>query len=221
MRLIETETALWKLSSAYEACTFSVCSPVSIPTDDMSPFSHIFYDCTDPEKEGIEIMNQRIKEGKDDILSHLRIHDTLLKNFYSLDEALKTENRARIVEESKHVFENLENYGNLVGKHSERFQERAFLHYPTCLSGHYFVDFYTRRVKQKVFNPQQNQFGFRVEITWGKEALANFPLSSSLEKLKEIRMYEGHDSGEGTFETSFRVRLELTRLLLERAGFYS
>ncbi|MBS3086667.1 hypothetical protein J4422_03110 [Candidatus Pacearchaeota archaeon] len=224
MRLIGAETeVIWKLSSAYEACTLSACDPVSVPvggTSRKGAFSHMFYDCTDPEKEGIEIMRQRIKDGRDDILAHLRIHDNLLSGFYSVDDALKTENRERIVEEGRRIFENLENYGKHVGEHSVRFAEKAFLYYPTCLSGHYFVPKGAGVIMEKVFNPQQNEEGLKEEITNGIIALENFPLFSLNDELRVLRMYEGYDSGEGSFGTSFRGRLELTRLLLERAGFY-
>jgi len=223
MVLRETETeALWKLSSAYEACTLSAHDPVSVSSDinasiGRHTFSHVFYDYTDPGKNGIGIMNQRIREGSSDIQTHLRIHDTLLNNFYSIDEGLKTNNRVKIVEAGTLVFENLKNYGRLVGEHSKRFGERAFLYYPTCLPGHIFFPPGTGVIRGKVFNLEQDAEGLEREIKRGLTLLANFPPCGK--ELEEIRMYEGHDSGNGILDTSLRGRLELTKLLLERAGF--
>ncbi len=221
MGLGETEIeALLRLSSVYEACTLSACDPVSV-TDikglaGKHTFSHMFYDCTDPEEMGIGVMNQRIREG-DDIQAHLRIHDALLANFYSVDGAVKADDRAGIVEAGRLVFENLGEYGKLVEGHSNRLGERAFLQYPTCLPGHFFAPRGTGVVMEKVFNPEQDLGGLTKELAEGTLALENFPLQGN--GFGEIRMYEGYDSGEGTFETSLRGRLELTKLLLERAGF--
>lgn len=223
MVLRETEIeALWRLSSAYEACALSACDPVSVPSG-INPlagrptYSHMFYDCTDPGKNGIDIMNKRIREGGGDIQAHLRIHDALLVNFYSVDEALKTNNRVKIVEAGRIVFENLGIYGRLVREHSERLGERAFLYYPTCLPGHIFFPKNTGVIRGKVFNSEQDAKGLERNIKRGLSLLANFPLCGK--ELEEIRMYEGHDSGKGTLETSLRGRLELTKVLLERAGF--
>ena len=223
MGLGETEMeALWRLSSVYEACTLSACDPVSVPTDTKGlagkhTFSHMFYDCTDPEERGIETMDQRIREGGDDIQAHLRIHDDLLGNFYSVDEALKTDDRAGLVKAGGLVFENLGEYGKLVEGHSNRLGERAFLQYPTCLPGHFFAPRGTGVIMGKVFNPEQDLGGLTTELAEGTLALENFPLQGN--GFGEIRMYEGYDSGEGAFETSFRGRLELTKFLLERADF--
>lgn len=222
MGLGETEIeALLKLSSVYEACTLSACDPISVPTDIQNSagkhtFSHMFYDCTDPEERGMRIMNQRINEG-DDIQAHLGIHDDLLGNFYSVDEALKTDDRAGLVKAGRLVFKNLEKYGKLVGEHSNRLGERAFLSYPVCLPGHIFAPVNTGVTTEKVFNPEQDAEGLRRDITSGLTALENLTLHGGV--FAEIGMYDGYDSGKGIFETSLRSRLELTKLLLERAGF--
>ncbi|HKZ34233.1 MAG TPA: hypothetical protein VJ142_03315 [Candidatus Nanoarchaeia archaeon] len=215
---------LWKLSSAYEACTLSACDPISVPSDikllaGRYFLSHMFYDCTDPEARGIEMMNQRIREGSEDIRAHFRIHEDLLDNFYSVDDALREGDREGIVKAGRLVFENLEIYGRLVGEHSERLGERAFFHYPTCLPGHIFAPKGAGIIREKVFNPQQDAEGLREEIKNGI-ALAHFtlPLGPD-EALRELSMYTGSDSGDGIFQTSFRGRLELTKVLLERAGF--
>ena len=165
----------------------------------------------------MEKMNQRIREGGNDIQAHLRIHDALLGNFYSVDEALEADDRARIVEAGRLVFENLEKYGRLVGEHSNRFGERAFLYYPLCLPGHIFAPRGIGVIMEKVFNPEQDAEGFRRDITTGLTALEDLPLYGG--GLGEIRMYSGYDSGKGIFETSLRGRLELTKSLLEKAGF--
>ena len=68
----------------------------------------MFYDCTDPEARGIEMMNQRIREGSEDIRAHFRIHEDLLDNFYSVDDALREGDREGIVKAGRLVFENLE-----------------------------------------------------------------------------------------------------------------
>ena len=54
--------------SAYHAVVLSASSPVVVPSDinissDLifPPFSHIYYDCTEDEKRGIEIMKERKK----------------------------------------------------------------------------------------------------------------------------------------------------------------
>ena len=222
MGLGETEIeALLRLSSVYEACTLSACDPVSV-TDikglaGKHTFSHMFYDCTDPEERGIGTMDQRIREGGDDIRTHLRIHDDFLDNFYSVDDALKADNRAELVEAGRLVFKSLEEYGKLVVEHSNRLGERAFLSYPVCLPGHIFAPVGTGVIRGKSFNPEQDLGGLTKELAEGTLALENFPLQGN--GFGEIRMYEGYDSGEGTFETSLRGRLELTKLLLERAGF--
>jgi hypothetical protein len=192
MGLRETETeTLWRLSSAYEACTLSACDPVSVPTDIKAlpgkhVFSHMFYDCTDPEERGVEIMNQRLREGGDDIQAHLKIHDALLSNFYSVDEALKEEDRRRVVEAGRNIFENIEAYGKLVEGHSVRLGERAFLSYPVCLPGHFFAPRGTGVIMEKVFNPDQDLGGLTKEIAEGTLALENLPLHG--EGLGEIRM---------------------------------
>ena len=72
---------------------------------------------------------------------------------------------------------------------------------------------------RRVSSPQQDAEGLREEIKNGI-ALAHFtlPLGPD-EALRELSMYTGSDSGDGIFQTSFRGRLELTKVLLERAGF--
>ena len=173
MGLIETETeALWRLSSAYEACTLSACDPVFVPLENnilirRSIFSHVSYNHTYPEKRGANIMEMRIKEAGDDIQTHLRIHDDILSNFYSIDEALKAGNRVRVVKAGRLVFKNLEKYGKLVGKHSKRFKEKAFLQYPTCFPGNIFIpknSNRTTKIMGKVFNPEQNAKGLEKDI---------------------------------------------------------
>src|SRR3972149_6146344 len=146
MELTEAEIeALWRLSSAYQACTHSVCAPVAVPSDVIMPsngkhiFSDIFYDCTEPESVGINTMKQRIRDGGEDIQSHLKIHRNILGGFNSVDDALRENDKPRVVEAGNIVYENLENYGKLVKTHFERFGERGFLDYPTCLPGHYFA----------------------------------------------------------------------------------
>ena len=162
-------------------------------------------------------MNQRIREAGNDINYHLSTHNILLGNFYSVDEALRTNDRARIVKSGRHVFKNLEHYGNFVREHSNRFGERAFLYYPTCLPGHFFVPPCTGIIRQNVFNQEQSEDGLIRDIESGLTALENFLLKG--DGFGETRMYFGHDSGKRISETSFRGRLELTKVLLERAGF--
>ena len=162
-------------------------------------------------------MTVRNREGGDDIRAHLRIHDDLLDNFYSVDEALKADNRAELVEAGRLVFKNLEEYGKLVGEHSNRLGERAFLSYPVCLPGHIFAPVGTGVIRGKSFNPEQDARGLRRDITSGLTALEN--LTSHGAMFAEIGMYGSYDSGKGVFETSLRGRLELTKSLLERAGF--
>ena len=212
---------LCRLSSIYEACTLSASDPVSVPSDiDLAgrhTYSHMFYDCIDSGNRGVETMNQRIREAGDDIQTHLKIHDALLGNFYSVDEALRTSDRERIVEAGRFVFGNLEKYGRLVGEHSNRLGERAFLNYPTCLPGHFFAPRGTGVIMEKDFNPEQNEDGLRRDIESGLLVLENFPLKGN--GFGETRMYSGYDSGKGILATSLRGRLELTKSLLERAGF--
>lgn len=208
---------LWRLSSAQEACIHSVCNPVAVPSGINSEiFASVFYDCTEPGEVGLGIMRERMK-FKGDIQKHLEIHEKILKNFYSLDEALNTNNRMGILETGELVYKNLEEYRKLVKNHTDILQRRAFLSYPTCMPGHYFIPPRGGRLFRELsFNPNKNYEGLFDEIVEGLVALDDFPENG--ESFGDFKLSRG-DCGEGIMDSSLRGRLELTKELLKRVGF--
>ena len=195
---------LFKLSSLREALCISVCDPIVFPSgiegSGRGEFSHMFYDAVEDEGRALDLMQERIKTSSRDIFRHLDIYKELRDSFYSIDEALNISHR------------------RLVDAHMEGLGEDAFLDYPACLSGDYFM---IQGVKHsvalsKIFNLSQDREGFLEELELGRAIVESF--SHKQRALPSLSISDALDSGDGVHDTSLRGRLEVTKLLLRRAG---
>src|SRR3989344_3227782 len=213
---------LFKLSSLREALCISVCDPIVFPSgiegSGRGEFSHMFYDAVEDEGRALDLMQERIKTSSRDIFRHLDIYKELRDSFYSIDEALNISHRRLVVQHSRAIYKCLVNIGVLVDAHMEGLGEDAFLDYPACLSGDYFM---IQGVKHsvalsKIFNLSQDREGFLEELELGRAIVESF--SHKQRALPSLSISDALDSGDGVHDTSLRGRLEVTKLLLRRAG---
>lgn len=218
-------TMLWKLSSAYYAASSSACNPVAVRSELWTPgsrgaFSSMFYDCTDPESRGKEIMRRRIEKASEDITRHLGIHDSLENAFFDFEEALNVNHRTRATDAGHRVYDCFENYYLLILQHLVRCMSAGvepFLLPPTCVAGHYFMIPENTFIRSQEFNPLVSVEKFGEEISEGRRLLGEF--LTRTDPLAGVKLADLPDSGEGIIDTSLRGRLALTRELLTRAGY--
>ncbi len=212
----------YRLNSMYNALTISTTSPVVIPSGisppgKISAFSHVFYDAAENEDKALEIMRKRIKLNSGDIAKHLDLHKLMLKLFYDIEESANTSNRNSVSDAVSKLCTCVRDYTRLVAVHLHRPKEEAFLSYPTCIPGHYFVVPSFSIIRELSFNPNQNIHGVIREITDLEELLIDFEIQA--EKISIVKVSDALDTGEGISDTSLRGRLELTIELLKRAGY--
>ncbi len=213
---------LAKLSSLYTALTSSACDPVAVPSglelvERVSVFSRVFYDCADDEDAALETMRERFGVAGEDIRSHFKMHSQARDRFYDIDEAINRNNRTDVVAATTSLIEAVGGYSSLVSQHVARLGDSAFMYYPTCVPGHYFVVPGYRKIVEKSFNPEQSLDGISEELSLLGDLVRGFEAMRG--KILAVRLSEGEDSGEGISDTSLRGRLELTKELLKRAGF--
>jgi hypothetical protein len=213
---------LAKLSALYTAMTSSACDPVAVPSglepvDKISAFSRIFYDCADDEDGALELMRERFRQAGSDIRIHYGLHAQARDRFYDADEAINRYDRSGVVLAARSLIDVVREYAGLVSQHVARLGDSAFMYYPTCVPGHYFVVSGYRKIVEKSFNPEQSLDRISEELSLLGDLVRGFEAKRG--KILAVRLSEGEDSGEGISDTSLRGRLELTEELLKRAGF--
>lgn len=217
----------FRLSSAYHALTLSASDPVAMVSDLVQgagrirnlihpAFARQFYDTMDDEEAAIAEMRRRIVSGYD-ISRHLKIHDGIKESFYSIEEALNANNRGRIHGATLSLTNGIQEYTNLVAAHAQKLGSEAFLSYPVCVPGHYFMVEGTSDIRENIFNPEGTRSGIMDEIDGIRSSLISF--SHGTESLFGFKLTDLEDHGEGIFDTSLRGRIELTRELLRRVGY--
>ena len=223
-----------KIASFYHALTISATDPVAVPSDlaqeqeiddsRIGAFSHQFYDTLDDEAEGLRIMQARIRFVGADIQRHNRLHQKMLYQVGILEEAINTNNRDVVARGVESLLGGVSALSLLVANHKGRafdLHKRGdpsadFLHYPTCVSGHYFYLKEAPYLLECAFNPLQTPSGTAEEVSALKQMLPDFLIGNY--PTTSIRLSDTEDLGEGVFDTSYRGRLALNVELLRRAG---
>jgi len=215
-----------KLASTNNALTLSVSDPIVIT--EYIPFQNqligrdIFYDCyEDEDEEKAEgIMRRRLETAREDIDAHIRLHKRMLDIFYSIDESMNARNRGKVAGLATNLCDELINYSGLVEKHIARLGGLAFLNYPYAQGGRFFT---SARMGNEggrsilaylSFNSNKTKDGLAEEVQNLREIAPEFNIRS--DPIQRIQLGD-HDTGEGTMDTSYRGRLELTKELLKRA----
>ena len=136
-----------------------------------------------------------------------------LTSFYNVDEAINTHSRERVADASSQLCKFIGDYVDLVREHRKKCGEDAFLDYPTCISGHYFL--IGDRTRELQFNPTRDYEGLEEEKQSIDKLVIDFQIRKN--KIPQVKFCV-IDSGEGFFDSSLRGRLELNRELLKRVG---
>lgn len=210
----------FKLSSIYHALILSSVDPVVVPfsperEDNVGIFTHVFWDAHEDKSYAVKIINDRIKKYPKLIKSHHKYYESMRDSFYLIQEFIPENDRKLIAKNSRTLIDSLKNYRNLVENHQDT--ARPFLHYPTCLRGHYFLIDGDDRIKENSFNPHQTKLGLEKEIRYIYRLLSFFPTIS--DNISHVKLSHEFDSGTGFSDTSLRGRVELNKELLKRAGF--
>ncbi|MEM3074810.1 MAG: hypothetical protein QW727_02620 [Candidatus Pacearchaeota archaeon] len=207
-----------ELVSIKYAVTLSVLSPVvqsNFLTNPkkISPFSSIFYDCKNDNKEEDILIKGRILLARQDIEEHLIIHNKIRLNFNFIGIYAKRGRLEKTIDYSRDLFENLIDYRNLVYNHKKRLDEDSFLFLPTCMPGHYFnLGGY---ISECSFNSEQNNESFEESIKKFYDIINKVEESNRFLKI-QIKELEDNRNCSGT---SLSERLNLTKGLLERVGY--
>jgi hypothetical protein len=173
-RLENEHGLLFKLASAYNACTNTVALPVSMPGRNVIGYALQGYN--DFEDASLDEIRRRIDAAEDHINFHMQIHERLLGCFQEADKGIRAHDRGRIVEAAGLVFNDLESYGALVESNIERLRRDAFLAYPSWKS-HQIPFIHRQFMPHREFNYLGNQESFAAEIAECKEALKAFQLA--------------------------------------------
>ncbi len=88
------------LQGFYHALATQVTDPVCVDSgfDGDCRFEKMYYDCTDDEKEGRNIMARRIKYSSDTIKKFLEQHQAINDIFASIEEAANVQSVGRVEE---------------------------------------------------------------------------------------------------------------------------
>ena len=210
------------LASAYQALCTSVTVPVSVPSSFYSPsqgitaLSHVYWDAADNEDSAKEEMVRRIDLGRRDLLKHLKIHDSMRDEFFSIGEHTNTGNRNGVHSSVSRLCDGLSEYHHLVVNHKLRLGDSSFLDFPTCVLGHYFHVPGNPFISELSFNPSQDSEGLLTEIGSLSDDNRDFLLRHS--KIFGFDLFGGPDRGHGIGYSSLRGRVDLLRELLLMAG---
>lgn len=192
----------------------NVTDPIAVPSGIPSmTFGKIYYDCTDPEEEGISIMHARITQHEATIEQFLQQHDGLVKDFADIEDAANVGNTARVRAAMKSFLANYRNYIEFV---------HAFRSNPA--TGELFLDFPSGPVtglsyghmRITPFNPTQDYSGAVREAQLLEQLLQDIEPQQQI-KFGELAPTSMPYSGSASWmDSSYRGRLELTRKMLER-----
>ncbi len=212
-----------RLASLQRALTLSVVDPVAVfeyspLTKDRIWVARMFYDCYPDEGEARAIMGERIKIGSDDIAEHLRFHEKMKYQFYSIQEDANVNNRKRLGETVDSLCNEVVTFNAFLAEHS-KLDERSFLFYPSCSPIPFTIPLIEGgrgHFAMLKFNPDKTSEGVIAEIDDLRELISDFSIRQ--ERIPEVRIGD-YDTGEGISDSSYRGRYELTRELLRRAGY--
>ncbi len=209
---------LFRLSSVYHAVTLSVTAPVVLPSEhkgseEISVFSHQYYDTFENERYALETMKKRIRLGFHDIGNHLSLHEEMCKCFFTIDESLNSNKRDNFLTATNFLIAHLKNYGQIITTHRDRMRDESFLFYPACLPGHYFYCGGHACVPENEFNSEQNARGFYKDLIGTTRSIALS--SSSHDPLRGIILA----SQQNSETTSLAGRIETTKEMLKGVGY--
>jgi hypothetical protein len=163
-------------------------------------------------------MKVRLQTDDGVIGQHLDLHERMLGNFEAFRIGLNVNNRPKISNELSVLSDNLRDYAQLVQDNEKRFGQDAFLDYPVCLHGHYFLPLGYGFSREKVFNPTQTFGGLFEEILEFQEEHDRF--LGETRKVPNVEIgHEDDYKGNGIGYDSLRGRLVLTKELLRRIGY--
>lgn len=212
---------LAKVSALQHALIVSSTCPVTVWKGEEGGIGRgyllaMYYDCTEDEKKGLQVMEKRIRAAREDILGHFRLHKSALEGFLDMDGAIITNDRTSFADSCNMVCEKVKEYAELIERHETRLRGGRFLRYPSCPPGHYFHIWHGNRVKELRFNPNETHSGTLTNLDSIQRELTDFKIRQ--EKLPYISMPFAPDEGAGLYNSSFRQNLSTTQLLLKRAG---
>jgi hypothetical protein len=209
-----------KLASIYDALVLSAVDPVVVEDineedGEIQKSPKMYYDCTEDEEFGLNIMRNRIVSARNDITKHYQKHKRAAEIFYNLQETMNVRNKEKFIENCTELNDTLKGLAELIKAHQTKLEENSFLNYPYTISGRYFHIIQGNRMCELCFNSQTNYLGMEIEskiflehIEDFKNVFTQMPCADFLPK----------DSGEGLIDSSLRARLELNKQLLEGAG---
>lgn len=214
-----------KLVSVHHAISLSVTSPVVIPSkyfnniesicDRINPFSHVLYN-SENEDENLEIMQRRIENNGECIKQHILSHEQMRKYFNRINLDVLRGNRKKLFKDVGLLTIELFGYGELVESHNDCFKDESFLHYPTCLEGHFFYTPGSRLIEKCIFNSVQTHESF-IEDVESLNILAE-KITFDENYFPELEISELKEGGS-MIEPSLLRKLNLTKELLNRAGY--
>ncbi|MBI2451948.1 hypothetical protein HYV50_02605 [Candidatus Pacearchaeota archaeon] len=209
----------YKLSSLYNAMTFSVVAPVVVESglaikkkvSRNSSFGYIFYDCLDDEERGLEIVRGR-KIAERDVQEHFILCEKINGVFYEIKDRANENNREEVTDLSRKLGEEVMKYAKLVLNHGETLgDEKAFLLYPVCVVGHYFFVKGYNVKREKKFNEEGSFQGLQEEVRDIFSVLDSFVSGKG-----EVARVEINDSDLEDRNSSLEQLLDINRGLWER-----
>ena len=213
----------WRLSSLYEALTMSAVDSVVVPSSYFDKdnkrkgiFSYVYYDAADDEDVALRIMEKRKFTAFNVVRENALFHVHALKYFYDIEERANVHNRRSVANVTQNLCVGFGRYINFVKEHRSVMGNKAFLNYPTCISGHYFQVAWHDGIREKEFNAEQSWRMGLSDCIRIRETADYFARQNG--KIPPVQISERRDEGEGITDNSLRARVELNKQLVKRAG---
>lgn len=175
-------------------------------------FSHMFYYAVDG---GEDIIRQRIQYAPDDIKRHLEYHENMYRLTLDIEESANRKDATRLHDDVFNLISHVKEYTSFVEEHRKEHKLSSFLNHLTCCEGHY--SYRSHAIVDLHFNQSQTKVGVEDDLEEIEEMLSDFKVIPGFPEEPKINTNE-HDSGDGFFEASYRVHLELSKQRLQELG---
>ena len=170
---------MFNLESALQAAQDSVSDPVTIasgiPSGELkTAFSRIYYDAED---NGHSIMQKRLENAAEDIVTAIEMHQSMLLWFYDIRHDLMSGDRFSLEQNVNALAGQMKHYSEFVKKHQQRQKDSMFLYMPSAIPGHFEI--YGPSALELAFNPEQTLEGVAASIASLADATRSFVSSKT------------------------------------------